>query len=93
MKKYSLIFTDSYNKKAKKFLKKNPTILGQYQKILQLLVLNPYHPSLRLHKLSGKLNYLYSVSINMCYRITLDFIIEDNTIIPINIGHHDVVYQ
>lgn len=51
------------------------------------------HPSLRLHKLTGKLSGLSSVSINMSYRITLELIIQDNDIILINIGSHDEVYR
>lgn len=47
---------------------------------------------LRLHKLSGRLQDLYSVSVNISYRITLEFLISDNTIIPVNIGSHDEVY-
>ena len=54
---------------------------------------NPYHPSLRLHKLEGRLCDLYSVSINMAYRISLEFILEKDTLIPINIGTHDDVYS
>jgi mRNA-degrading endonuclease YafQ of YafQ-DinJ toxin-antitoxin module len=58
-----------------------------------LLEVDPYHPSLRLHKLSGRLEMLHSVSIDMQYRITIEFIIEDKTIIPVNIGTHDEVYR
>ncbi|MCE7917676.1 MAG: plasmid stabilization protein, partial [Nitrosomonas sp. PRO5] len=50
------------------------------------------HPSLRLHVSSGKLQGIYAISINLSYRITLEFLIEDKQIIPINIGSHDVVY-
>lgn len=87
-----IIYTDNYIKKAKKFVKKHPELLSQYEKTLKLLELNPFHPSLRLHKLSGKLSELYSVSINITYRISIDFIIDDKMIIPINVGKHDVVY-
>ncbi|MCK5457121.1 MAG: hypothetical protein KAI45_08335 [Melioribacteraceae bacterium] len=87
-----IIYTDSYIKKAKKFVKKHPELLSQYEKTLKLLELNPFHPSLRLHKLTGKLSELYSVSINMTYRISIDFIIDDKKIIPINVGKHDEVY-
>ena len=86
------IFTDSYIKKAKKFVKKHPELLSQYEKTLKILELNPFHRSLRLHKLTGKLSELYSVSINMTYRISIDFIIDDKKIIPINVGKHDEVY-
>ena len=54
--------------------------------------INPFHPSLRLHKLQGKLDSLHSVSIDMQYRISIEFYIKDNRIIPINIGTHDEVY-
>ena len=87
-----IIYTDSYIKRAKKFITKHPELISQYQKTLKLLELNPNHPSLRLHKLHGKLSELYSVSINISYRISIDFLIEDNIIIPVDIGSHDDVY-
>ena len=89
---YKIIFTDSYVKRATKIAKKHPDLLRQYKKTLQLLEINPSHPSLRLHKLEGKLSDYYSVSINMTYRITIDFIIHENQIIPISIGKQDEVY-
>ena len=87
-----IIYTESYIKRAKKFIKKHPDILSQYEKTLKLLEVNPFHPSLRLHKLAGKLAELYSVSINVSYRICIDFILEEDKIIPIDIGKHDEVY-
>lgn len=87
-----IIYTDSYNKRAKKFIKKHPDLLSQYEKSLKLLEINPNHPSLRLHKLKGKLSELYSISINISYRICIDFIIEDDKIIPVDVGSHDEVY-
>lgn len=89
---YRLLFSDSYNKRAKKFLKRHPQIRSQYQKTLELLTLNPLHPSLRLHKLSGRLEGLSSVSINMRYRIILYFEITDEGIVLVDIGDHDQVY-
>lgn len=41
---YSLIFTDSYKKRAKRFAKKHPELAGQYRKVLYLLKENPQHP-------------------------------------------------
>ncbi|MDA3885611.1 MAG: plasmid stabilization protein [Candidatus Delongbacteria bacterium] len=87
-----IIYTETYNSRARKFLKKHPELKGQYEKSLKLLELNPQHPSLRLHKLTGKLTDLYSVSINITYRITIDFIIKDDKIIPITIGTHEEAY-
>ena len=73
-------------------VKKHPELLRQYEKTLKLLEVNPNHPSLRLHELKGKLKGLYSVSINMSYRIVINFIITDQDIILINIGSHEQVY-
>jgi mRNA-degrading endonuclease YafQ of YafQ-DinJ toxin-antitoxin module len=62
-----------------------------YRKTLLLLAANPHHPSLRLHALRGRLQGLHSVSINLSYRITLEVLIEGETLIPIDIGSHDLV--
>lgn len=89
---YRLIYTDNYIRRARKFLKKHPQIIGQYEKALELLELNPHHPSLRLHSLQGQLSGLSSVSINMSYRIVLELMIQDSDIILVDIGNHDRVY-
>ena len=89
---YRLIYPDSYIRRAKKILRKHPEILSQYKKTLELLELNPNHPSLRLHGLQGRLSGLSSVSINMSYRIVLEIIIQDDDIILVDIGDHDHVY-
>ena len=89
---YQLVFTDQYVKRATRFIKRHPALEKQYLKTLQLLELNPHHPSLRLHALSGRLQGLHSVSINLSYRITLELLIQNEEIILINVGDHDVVY-
>ncbi len=89
---YVLVFTDAYNRRALHWLKKHPELKAQYLKTLQLLEANPFHPSLRLHALSGKLQGVHSVSINLSYRITLELLIQDGQIIPVNVGDHDAVY-
>ena len=85
---FDIIQPAAYDEKAKKFFKKHPSLISQYKKTLLLLRENPYHPSLRLHKFSD----LYSVSINMQYRIAIDFVVVNNQIILINIGDHKEIY-
>lgn len=89
---YQLVFTDAYNRRALRFLRRHPELKSQYAKTLALLEANPHHPSLRLHALSGRLLGLQSVSINLSYRITLELLIQEQQIIPINVGDHDAVY-
>jgi mRNA-degrading endonuclease YafQ of YafQ-DinJ toxin-antitoxin module len=90
---FTLVFTDSYNRRAAKWLKRHPDMRRQYLKTLQLLEANPFHPSLRLHALQGRLEGLHSVSINLSDRITLELLITEAEVIPIDIGNHDAVYR
>ena len=89
---YKIIYTQSYEKRAGKFLRKHPEIKNQYEKTLKLLKINPAHPSLRLHKLEGKFSELYSISINISYRISLEIIIKEKELILVDIGTHNEVY-
>ena len=89
---WTLVFTDAYDRRALRWLKRHPDLRQQYLKTLQLLEANPFHPSLRLHALSGRLAGVHSVSINLSYRITLELLIQDERIIPVNVGDHDAAY-
>ena len=89
---WQLIFTDQYTRRAARFIKNHPDIIAQYTKTLQLLEINPHHPSLRLHGLQGRLDGLYRVSINLKFRITLEMIVTEREIILVNVGDHGQVY-
>ena len=89
---YQLVFTEQYNRRALRFIKRHPDLKKQYLKTLQLLALNLQHPSLRLDALQGRLKPLQSISINLSYRITLELMVKDQQIILINIGDHNAVY-
>mgnify|MGYP001617120301 CR=1 FL=1 len=89
---FTLVFTEQYERRAARFLKRHPALEKQYLKTLQLLEANPFHPSLRLHALSGRLAGLHSVSINLSYRLTLEFLIKEQEIIPVDVVDHDTVY-
>jgi toxin HigB-1 len=87
-----LVYAHSYEKRAVRFLERYPELEGQYTKTLLILEKNPSHPSLRLHKLQGRMSALHSASINHSYRITIKFIIKKNEIIPIDVGKNDEVH-
>lgn len=89
---YKIIYPESYIKRAKKFLQKHPALKKQYQKTLEFLEFDPYHPSLRLYGLEGKLKGLSSISITLSYRIVIEMIVTENEIILINVGSHNEVY-
>ncbi|WPX08636.1 hypothetical protein [Anaerocellum danielii] len=76
---YSQLFKEKVNKlppKVKKILKKK----------LELLLQNPYHPSLRTKKIEGTKD-IFETSITMGIRLTWQY--KENGIILRNIGEHD----
>lgn len=89
---YRISYDERCEKKLIKFIKAHPDMLERYEKTLTILSSNPSHPSLRLHKLRGKLKEYHSVSISMQYRIVIDFVITEESIILLDIGGHDEVY-
>ncbi len=90
---FRILYTPAYNRRARRFLKAHAALLLQYEKALRLLEINPFHPSLRLHRLRSSLSELYSVSINIRYRLTLELLVQEEMIIPVDVGLHDAVYH
>jgi proteic killer suppression protein len=88
----SLIFADSYEKIEGRFLKRHLDLLERYHRTLALLELDPFHPSLRLHALQGRLTGLHAVSINLQYRITLELELHEEEILLVSVGSHGEVY-
>jgi len=57
----NLEFTYSFKKKAQKIARKNPLLKTALIKQFRLFKTNPYHPSLRLHKLKGVKSEQYAI--------------------------------
>jgi addiction module RelE/StbE family toxin len=60
--------------------------------VMDLLVQDPHHGSLKTHKLSGKLSGLWAFSLDYDYRVVFMFVRNSTDIILIDIGTHDEVY-
>jgi len=58
---------------------------------MKLFSKEPFHPRLRTHKLSGKLEGLWAFSVSYDCRVVFEFI-NKNEILLIDIGGHDEVY-
>jgi mRNA-degrading endonuclease YafQ of YafQ-DinJ toxin-antitoxin module len=89
---YELIFTESYERIERRFLKRHPDLLDRYYKTLALLEQDPSHPSLRLHSLEARLAGLHAVALTLQYRITLELELHEREIILVNVGSHGEVY-
>jgi addiction module RelE/StbE family toxin len=84
-------YVSSYaQRKFKKLAKTNPELSGKIDKKLNLFSKNPTHPSLRLHKLTGRKVEEWSISIAEDLRLIFQRI-EDG-ILVVDFGSHDEVY-
>lgn len=90
---FTLVTTEYFLRRARKFLKKHPDVRGRFAQVLDDLKQDPFAPHLVYHHLSGKLKDLQAVSITYDYRIILMIEITDKEIILLDIGSHDEVYQ
>ncbi len=76
--------------KFKKSLKDSPRhVADKLEKKKQLFRQNPFHPSLKTHKLKGVMQNYYSFSVDYSYRVIFKFMSEDKVLF-INIGTHEV---
>jgi len=86
----SLIWTKKFTKAASKFIDSNPEKTDQFKKVIRQLEKDVFEPSLKTHKLKGKMLGMYGCSISFSYRIV--FMISDESVILLNIGDHEEVY-
>lgn len=85
-------FSESIQRELIQIYKKNRKLSDRIEKQIQLFKENPNHPSLRTHKLSGKVGDKWSISITMGIRMVYLRIDEDKVIF-IKIGTHDQAYR
>ncbi len=90
---YTLIWTDTFSRTARKFLRRHPELTGLFKDVLQLLETDPHASPLHLHPLKGKHSGKHSVRINYEYRIVLILKTVDKEVILLDVGSHEEVYN
>ena len=92
MTAYQLLWTDTYLRTARKFIRKHPDLESELETVLKQLEDDPYAPRLRLHALQGKHRGKHAVSLAYSHRIVLVFRMVAREIVLLDIGTHDEVY-
>jgi addiction module RelE/StbE family toxin len=91
-----LAWTPKSQRAFKRLVKRNPQLKQTIRQTLELLVRDPFEPSLRTHKLSGSLEDVWSCSIDYKLRILFEFVddpeMDEQAILLLNLGSHDEVY-
>lgn len=85
-----IVASKHFQKKLSVFLKQNPHLESKTLATVSLMEKDLFSPSLRTHKLSGKLKMFHGSWINYYYRIV--FLYDKNNVYLVNIGDHDEVY-
>jgi len=89
---YQLKVSRNFEKKLKKFIKRNPFLKPVLKEKLQILQENPFDPRLKTHKLSGLLKDFYSFWLTYEYRIVIKIYQKEKVIEFYAIGTHEEVY-
>lgn len=83
---YNIAYTERFLKSFKRLTDSEQEL---FQSKMQIFIINNLHPSLRTKKIRGHKD-LYESSINMDIRI-IWFYENDELIVLVDIGHHDIL--
>ena len=89
---YIITTPQQFLHQARRFFKKHPDLKPRFAELITDLQHDPFHPTLKLHPLAGKLAGCHAVSLTYNYRITLTLLVTEKEIIMLDIGSHDEVY-
>jgi addiction module RelE/StbE family toxin len=90
---FNIVTTESFLRRAGKFLKKHPDLRERFANVVDDLKQDPFAPHLAYHPLGGKLKDVQAVSVTYEYRIILRIEVTDQEIILLDIGSHEEVYR
>jgi mRNA-degrading endonuclease YafQ of YafQ-DinJ toxin-antitoxin module len=89
---YTLAWTETFARTARKFLKRHPELVAVFRDALETLEREPQAPKLRLHALSGKHAGKHAVRVSYACRLVLVLRLTEEEIVLLDVGSHDEVY-
>jgi mRNA-degrading endonuclease YafQ of YafQ-DinJ toxin-antitoxin module len=90
--RFGLVWTESFARTARKFLRRHPDLEGIFEDVLRQLETDPHAPRLRLHPLQGVHRGKHAVRLTYDYRIVLILRIMEKEVVLLDVGSHDEVY-
>jgi addiction module RelE/StbE family toxin len=91
-----LIWSAKFTRAARKLARRKPELLGDLDSALRQLEADPFHPSLRTHKLSGDFDGCWACSAGYDFRVVFEFVRPtkgaEMEVHLLNVGTHDEVY-
>jgi mRNA-degrading endonuclease YafQ of YafQ-DinJ toxin-antitoxin module len=90
---FALVWTETFVRTARKFLRRHPDLEGIFEDVLRQLEADPLVPRLRLHPLKGRHAGKHAVSLTYELRIVLILRLRAKEIVLLDVGTHDEVYR
>lgn len=90
---FTLVWTETFLRTARKFLRRHPDLKGLFEDVLRQLETNPVSPRLRLHPLHGRHHGKHAARLTYEYRIVLILRLTAREIILLDVGAHEEVYR
>lgn len=89
-----LLPTRAFERSARRLVQGNAGRANELRAVLALLEVDAFHPSLRTHKLRGKLSGSWACSAGYDMRIVFQFVTQEgrDAILLEAVGSHDEVY-
>jgi addiction module RelE/StbE family toxin len=92
----TIVFASSFKRAFKSLIRREPEMEAKIAERLRLLATDPFHNSLKTHKLKGKLSGAWACTVEYDCRIVFNFKKDPDSeveeIFLIDIGSHDEVY-
>jgi addiction module RelE/StbE family toxin len=87
---FKLLAKNQFLRASSRLLKKTPDLDPKLSSVLKKLKEDPFAPSLKTHKLKGRLQESYACSLTIDLRIIFE--LTTDTVHLLDIGTHDEVY-
>lgn len=91
--RFTLVWTETFARTARKFLRRHPGLEGIFEDVLRQLETDPHALRLRLHPLKGQDKGKHAVSLTYDYRVVLILRLMAREIVLLDVGTHDEVYR
>lgn len=86
-----IVFSDKFWLELYKIKGHDQKLFKLIEKKIELFKNNPRYPSLRNHKLEGRLGNYWSLSVNRSIRLI--YIIDNESYVFVDLGTHNQVYK
>lgn len=91
-----LVWSSAFSRALKRRIRRDPELRDRVEQTLRQLADDPYHPSLRSHKLKGALAGTWACRVTYDLRIIFEFVQNPESgqeeILLLTVGTHDEVY-